>query len=82
MFITIIGIIIIVIIIIIIIIGWHYLSNATCLMPASFVLCVLGRVKAHNNSNMCWPLLKKPCVRQVALDQYLPPMQMVYYTIA
>ena len=30
-------------------IGWHYLSNATCLIQASFVLCVFRRVKARHN---------------------------------
>ena len=46
----------------------RYLSNA-----ASFVLCVLRRVKDHHTVLHYSPRLKNICVRQVALDKWLPP---------
>ena len=49
--------------------GWHHLSNATCLNTASLVLCMFRRVKYQHNSLHYSPLLKKTCVRQVALDK-------------
>ena len=53
--------------------GWHYLSNATCLMrPCLFVFCVVCRAKDHRNSLHDSPILKKACVRQVVLDKWLP----------
>ena len=52
-------------------IGWHYLSNTTCLMQASFVLYELCLLKDHHNSPTYSPLSKKACVRRVALDKWL-----------
>ena len=52
--------------------GWHHLSNATCLIQASFVLCVCFRVKGHRNLLHDSPVLKKTCVRQVVLDKWFP----------
>ena len=52
--------------------GWHYLSNAACLMPATFVLCVLCRVKDHHKLLHVLPPSKKTCVRQVALNKWFP----------
>ena len=52
--------------------GWHYLSNATCMIQASFVLCVCFRVKGHHHLLHGSPLLKKSWVRQVALDKWFP----------
>ena len=53
-------------------IGWHYLSNATCLIrPRSFYVSVC-RVKEHRNVLHCSPLLKNTCVRQVVLDKWFP----------
>ena len=58
-----------------------YLSNATCLTQASFVLCAFRRVKDHHSLLPDSPLLKKAysstrlrkaCVRQVVLDKRLP----------
>ena len=42
--------------------GWHCLS----------ALSVFHRVKDHHNSPCYSPRLKKACVRQVALDKWLP----------
>ena len=54
--------------------GWHYLSNATCRMKASFVLCVFRRVKDRHNLLRYSPLLKKTSVRQVgSVRQVVPP---------
>ena len=39
--------------------GQHYLSNATCLIQASFVLCVFRGVKDHRMLLHSSPLLKK-----------------------
>ena len=52
--------------------GRHYLSHATCLKTASFVLRVLRSVNDHHNLPHYSPRLKKPCVRQVVLDKWLP----------
>ena len=49
--------------------GWHYPSHATCLIQASFVLCVFRRVKDHRKLLHYSPLLKKARVRQVVLDK-------------
>ena len=46
----------------------RYLSNA-----ASFVLCVLCRVKDRHALQHSSPFLKKACVRQVASDKCFPP---------
>ena len=51
------------------VLGWHYLYKATCLIRASFISCVLRRVKDHHNLQKYSPLLKKTCVRQVVLDK-------------
>ena len=53
-------------------IGWHYLSNATCLIRPHFfyVLFIVPRI-----TMICYilsPLLKKASVRQVALDKWFP----------
>ena len=53
--------------------GWHYLSKATCLMQASFNLCVFGRLRDHRSLSESSPLLRKTCVRQVVLDKLFPP---------
>ena len=53
-------------------IGWHSLSNATCLIQASFVLRALRRVKDHHTVLHDSPLLKKTCVRQTVLDKWFP----------
>ena len=45
----------------------HYLSNT-----ASFVLRVFRHVKDHHTLLHYLPNLKKPCVRQVVLDKWLP----------
>ena len=52
--------------------GWRYLSQATCLIQASFVECALGRVKDHHTLPHDSPLVKNACVRQVMLDKWLP----------
>ena len=52
--------------------GWHYLSNATRLIQASFDVCPVCRVKDRHNLPKCSRLLKKTCVRQVSLDKWLP----------
>ena len=52
------------------IIGWHYLANATCLIQASLVSCVLRRVKDQYNLLYHSPRLKNTCVRQVVLDTW------------
>ena len=54
--------------------GWHYLSNATCLIchTASCVLCAVYSVKDHHDLLDCSPLLKNTCVRQVVLDKWFP----------
>ena len=53
--------------------GRHRLSNRTCLIQASFVLCVFRRAKDHHNSPHDSPLLKKTCIRQAVLDKWFPP---------
>ena len=40
--------------------------------PASLVLCVFRRVKDHQHLLHDSPRSKKTCVRQVALDKWLP----------
>ena len=50
--------------------GWHYLSDAACLMRPDF-FCVFRRVKGSRNSLHYSSLLKKACVRQVVLDTWL-----------
>ena len=45
----------------------RYLSNT-----ASFVLCALRSVKDHHNLQQLFPSLKNTCVRQAALDKWLP----------
>ena len=52
--------------------GWHYLSNATCLLIRPRLFCVFRRVKDHRNLLHCSPCLKKTCVRQVVLDKRFP----------
>ena len=58
--------------------GWHYLSNATCQIQASFVVCVFRRVNDHHNLLHASPLSKKTCVGRVVLDKWSPLK--VYYT--
>ena len=43
-------------------VGWHdFVSNATCLIRASSVLCVFRRVKDHHNSlQVCFQLWHHP----------------------
>ena len=48
------------------------MSNAACLIQASFVLCVFRRVKDHHSLLNHSPLLKKNCVRQVVSDKWFP----------
>ena len=54
--------------------GWHYLSNATCLMRSHFFSSL--RHYLSNAANWTWyiinPLLKKTCLRQVALHEWFP----------
>ena len=50
--------------------GWHYLSNATCLIRPR--LFVFRRVKDHHNLSSYSLCLKKSCVRQVVLDKWFP----------
>ena len=55
------------------VLGWHYSSNATCLIRSHLFYALFNSVKdhhtlLHNHS----PLLKKTCVRQVVLDKWLP----------
>ena len=62
--------------------GWHYLSNATCLMQPH-VLYVVRRVEDNHTLLHSSPLLKRllyystlwknTCVRQVVLDKLLSP---------
>ena len=53
--------------------GWHYLSNATCLIqPHLFhALFIVSRITINYQTN-CSPLLKNTCVRQVVLDKWFP----------
>ena len=44
------------------------LGGTTCLMRRHSVLCVFRRVKGHHTLLQDSPLLKKTCLRQVALD--------------
>ena len=44
-----------------------YLSNM-----ATLALCVIRRVKDHNNLPHDLPPLKKACLRQVVLDEWFP----------
>ena len=51
--------------------GWHYLSNATCLIrPHS--LCFPARRRSSRNLPHDSPLLKKTCVKQLVLDKWFP----------
>ena len=53
--------------------GWHYLSNATCLIrPQLFSLCIVYSVRDHHNLLHDSPRLKKTCTRQVVLDKCFP----------
>ena len=49
--------------------GWHYSSNATCLVQASFVLFFV----VSRTIIICYiiqtPCVRQPCVRQVVLDR-------------
>ena len=45
------------------------MSNGTCLMWASFVLCIFRSVKAQRNLLHDSSLLKNTCVRQVVFDR-------------
>ena len=51
--------------------GWHYLSNATCLTQASFVACVVCRVKDHHDLLHYSQLLKSTCVRHIYIYIYI-----------
>ena len=51
----------------------RHLSNT-----ASFVLCVLRRVKDHHKLQHDAPLLEKTCVRQVVLDKWCAFIYMLY----
>ena len=54
--------------------GWHYLSNATCLIrPHLIIVCVVDSFKDRHSLLQCLPLLKNTSVRQVVLDQWYPP---------
>ena len=53
-------------------IGWHYLSNATCLIQASLAVCAVYSVEDRYNLQKCSPCLKKTCVRQVVLRSRSP----------
>ena len=52
--------------------GWHYLSNATCLMRPRLFSTVFRRVKDDHNLLHYSPPLKKACVRHVVLDEWFP----------
>ena len=53
--------------------GWHYLSNITCLIrPRVFYACVFRRVKDHHNLPHDSPRLKSTCVIQVVFDKWFP----------
>ena len=52
--------------------GWRYLSNATCLIRPHLLCVFFCRVKDHHNLLHGSPCLKKTCVRQVVLDEWLP----------
>ena len=58
--------------------GRHYLSNATCLIQASLVLCVFCRVKEYHNVLHSSPHLNKTCGRHVVLDKWF---QLRYYEL-
>ena len=51
--------------------GWHYLSNATCLIRRH-LFCVFRSAKDHHNLLHDSQLFKKTCVRQVVLDRWFP----------
>ena len=53
-------------------IGWQYLSNATCLIQASFVVSVFCRVKEHHNVPHSSARFKNTCVGQVVSDKWFP----------
>ena len=50
-------------------IGWHYLSNATCLMRPHVISTALPVSYGLLKLRHCSPLSKKTCVRQVVLDK-------------
>ena len=54
--------------------GWHYLSNAACLMQASSVLCVVYGVNDRPSFATSFAALEQTCVRQVVSDEWFPPM--------
>ena len=51
--------------------GWHYLSDATCLMRPR-LLCFFRRVKYDHNLLHYSPLLKETFVRQSVVDKWFP----------
>ena len=53
---------------VVVLFGWHYLFNTTS-NTASFVVCVVCRVKDHHYLLHHSPRLKEACVRQVVLDK-------------
>ena len=58
------------------ILGWHYLSNAGCLMrPPLFCVCLSCQGSPLVGTLHDSPLLKNTCVRQVVLDKWSPEKQ-------
>ena len=53
-------------------VGWQDLSNATCLVQALFVVCVVHNVRDHHNLLHSSQLLGKTCFRQAVLDKWFP----------
>ena len=53
------------------VVGWHYLSNATCLIRPR-LLYALCSFKEHHTLLHHSPLLKNTCIWQVALDKWFP----------
>ena len=51
--------------------GWHYLSNATCLMRPRSLYVFVYRVEDHHNLPNYLSWLKKTSVTQVVLDKWL-----------
>ena len=60
------------------VLGWHYLSNATCLLRPRWFYVSFYSVKDHRDLPFCAPLLKSTCVGQVVLDKIVPPPATVY----
>ena len=52
--------------------GWHYLSNSTCLMRPRAFHALFAASRITILVYMCSPRLKKPCVRQVVSDKWFP----------